>query len=93
MIPGRPDDAFAIGFAYVGISDTVHAFDIDSGLPVARDYEAGLEICYMMQLSEGWTLQPDFQYIWQPGGNVPKENGNGAVENAAVVGARTVVNF
>jgi porin len=93
MIPGRPDDAFAIGFAYVGISDTAHAFDVDLGLPVARNYEAGLEICYTMQLSKGWTLQPDFQYIWQPGGNVPKENGNGAVENAAVIGARTVVSF
>ena len=93
MIPRRPDDSFAIGFAYVGISDTAHALDVDSGLPMARNYEAGLEICYTMQLSEGWSLQPDFQYIWQPGSNVPKENGNGAVENAAVVGARTVVNF
>ena len=75
MIRSRPDDSFAIGFAYTGISDEVHGFDIDSGAPVARNYEALLEICYTMQLTTGWTLQPDFQYIWQPGGNVPDENG------------------
>jgi porin len=45
------------------------------------------------QIKTGWTLQPDFQYIWQPGGNVPDENGNGAIQNAIVFGARTTVNF
>ena len=29
MIRKRPDDSFAIGFAYTGISDQVHGFDID----------------------------------------------------------------
>ena len=66
MIPHRPGDGLGIAFAYTGISDQVHGFDIDSGLPVARNYEA-LEICYTAQLASGWTLQPDFQYIWQPG--------------------------
>jgi porin len=93
MIPGRPDDAFAIGFAYTGISNQVRAYDVDLGEPVARNYEALLEICYTMQLAKGWTLQPDFQYIWQPGGNVPNESGNGAVADAAVVGARTTISF
>ena len=92
MIRKRPDDSFAIGFAYTGISDQVHGFDIDSGAPVARNYEALLEICYTMQLATGWTLQPDFQYIWRPGGNVPDEDGR-AVENAAVFGARSTMSF
>ena len=39
VIPNRPNDGFAIGFAYVGISDTVHAFDVDLGVPIARNYE------------------------------------------------------
>jgi porin len=92
MIRSRPDDSFAIGFAYTGISDQVSAFDIDSGAPVVRNYEALLEICYTMQLASGWTLQPDFQYFWQPGGNVTDENGR-VVENAAVFGARTSISF
>jgi hypothetical protein len=93
MIPRRPDDALAIGFAYTGVSNQVHGFDLDSGFPVARTYEALLEICYTTQLKPGWTLQPDFQYFWQPGGNVPDPSGKGAVANAAVVGARTTINF
>jgi porin len=92
MIRSRPDDSFAIGFAYTGISDRVSAFDIDSGSPVARNYEALLEICYTMQLTKGWTIQPDFQYFWQPGGNVTDENGR-VVENAAVFGARSTMSF
>ena len=87
MIPGRSDDALAIGFAYTGISDQVHAFDVDSGEPVARNYEALIEICYTYQIKPGWTLQPDFQYIFQPGGNVPD------VDDAAVLGARTSISF
>jgi porin len=92
MIRSRPDDSFAIGFAYTGISDQVSGFDIDSGTPVARNYEALLEICYTMQLTTGWTIQPDFQYFWQPGGNVTDENGR-VVENAAVFGARSTMSF
>jgi porin len=93
MIPRRPDDSLAVGFAYTGISNAVHGFDLDSGLPVARTHEALLEICYTIQLKSRWTLQPDFQYIWQPGGNVPSGAGTGAVENTAVLGARTTISF
>ncbi|HSB58190.1 MAG TPA: carbohydrate porin, partial [Methyloceanibacter sp.] len=39
MIPRRPDDSFAIGIAYTDISEPARGFDIDSGLPVARNYE------------------------------------------------------
>ena len=93
MIPHRPDDSFAIGFAYTAISNQVHGFDLDSDLPVARTYEALLEICYTLQLKSGWTLQPDFQCISQPGGNVPDDSGDGAADDAVVLGARTTVSF
>jgi porin len=87
MIPGRPDDAFAVGFAYTNISNRVSAFDVDFGEPVARNYEALIEICYTYQINPGWSLQPNFQYIFQPGGNVA------GVEDATVVGARTTIGF
>jgi porin len=93
MIPRRPDDSLAIGVAYTGISDRVRSFDVDSAVSVARNYEALLEICYTTQLASGWTLQPDFQYFWQPGGNMPNDTGNGAVPNAAVFGARSTMSF
>ena len=93
MIPGRSADALAIGFAYTGISSEAHGLDIDLDQPVARNYEALIEICYTYQIKPGWTVQPDFQYFFQPGGNVPDADGNGAVENAAVLGARTTISF
>jgi porin len=46
-----------------------------------------------MQLKQGWMLQPDFQYIWQPGDNVPNGPGTGSVGNATVLGIRTTINF
>jgi porin len=87
MIPGRPADAFAIGFAYTSISDDVSAFDVDLGEPVARNYEALIEICYTFEVKPGWAIQPDFQYIFQPGGNVA------GVDDAIVVGARSSMAF
>jgi porin len=93
MIPHRPNDVLGVGAVYTGISDQVHGFDVDSGLPVARNYEALFEICYTAQIQKGWTLQPDFQYVVHPGGNVPNASGTGAVGNASVLGVRTTVSF
>jgi porin len=87
MFRNRPGDALAIGFAYSGISDDVSAFDVDFGEPVARNYEALLEVCYTFEVKPGWALQPNFQYIWQPGGNVA------GVDDATVVGARSSITF
>jgi porin len=93
MIPNRPEDALGIAVLYTGISNRVHGFDVDSGLPVARDFEMLFEMCYTRQLKPGWTLQPDLQYIVHPGGNVLNAAGTSAVENATVLGIRTTVNF
>ncbi|MGZ8401100.1 MAG: carbohydrate porin [Methyloceanibacter sp.] len=87
MFRKRPNDALAVGFAYTNISDQVSAFDVDFGEPVARNYESLVEICYTIQINDGWSVQPNFQYIWQPGGGVDGQ------ENATVVGARTTIGF
>lgn len=87
MFPKRPNDALAVGFAYTNISDQVSASDVDFGEPVARNYESLVEICYTIQINDGWSVQPNFQYIWQPGGGVDGQ------ENATVVGARTTIGF
>jgi porin len=87
MIPYRPEDTLGIGFAYTGISSNDgQDFGLGPALPRARGRETLLEICYTAQLKSGWTLQPDFQYIWQPGGQ-------GTIPNAAVWGVRTTINF
>jgi porin len=89
MTPHRAEDVLGIGFAYTSL---LNAHGLNIGLPNARTYEALLEICYSAQLKTGWSLQPDFQYIWQPGGD-PGTSGKGKVPNAAVWGVRTTINF
>jgi porin len=54
---------------------------------VARNYEALIEVAYTFELRQGLVLQPDFQYIFQPGGNVAGQ------KDAAVVGVRTTIGF
>jgi porin len=87
MIPNRPNDALAIGFAYTGISNEASAFDIDAEEDEVRDHESLVEICYTFQVNDGWSVQPDFQYLWKPGGGVA------GVDDAAVIGARTTLSF
>jgi porin len=87
MFRNRPNDALAVGFAYTNISNQASAFDVDAGEPVARNYEALIEICYTYEIKPGWSLQPDFQYIFNPGGNVA------GWDDAAVLGARTSISF
>jgi porin len=86
MIPGRPDDALAIGYAYTGISDDLQAFNRDAGEPIGAGSEALIEIAYTMKVMDGWTLQPDFQYIFHPSGGTE-------ADDAQVVGLRNTLAF
>jgi len=93
MVSSRPNDVLGIGVAYTGISDEASDFDRDSGLSIIRDREVLLEVSYTFKIMTGWALQPDFQYIWNTGGNVPDDTGTRAIKDAMVLGARTTVSF
>lgn len=97
----RPDDSFGVGLGFAKISDRARALDRDMqrfgtlGFPV-RDYEAVLEITYKAQVMPGWTVQPDFQYIFHPGGHVPHPKDRAQtrpIRNAVVVGVRSTAQF
>jgi porin len=96
--PQRPDDNFGIAFAYANISNQARAFDRDVGivealtLPV-RSYEAMIEAYYKFQIVPGLVVQPDFQYIWNPGGGGLLQPNGSKVENAAIGGIRVSVNY
>lgn len=90
----RPDDTFAIGFAYSGISPEISDLQKQRNKPVIASFEAMLEASYTAQIVPGFTVQPDFQYFWNPGGNSPLPNNpNEAIPNAAVLGVRTSINY
>ncbi len=88
LIASRPGDVLGIGFAYTRISDDAAAAQIaaDPDQEVLYDYEALLEVSYMAEIVPGFTIQPDFQYFWNPGGSA-------AAEDAAVFGVRTTINY
>lgn len=99
VVAGRPNDEFGIAAAYNRISSHATGIDIDRNVysgtngPV-RNSEVVGELTYKVQLSQGWVLQPDLQYIWRPGGNAPNpQDASKPVDNAFVVGIRSTVNY
>lgn len=100
VISSRPNDSFGLAVAYARISDSVSAAERDaifySGVQTpVQDYEAALELSYQAQIVPGWTIQPDFQYIFHPGGHIanPLDPTGAAIHNAAIIGVRTTINY
>jgi porin len=96
---GRADDQLGIGIGYARIGSAARAFDADvarfSGAfhPI-RSGETLLELTYRFQLTGWWQLQPDFQYVFNPGGGIVNPNApSRRVADAAVVGLRTAITF
>jgi porin len=60
-----------------------------------HDQETVLELNYLAQVTPWLTVQPDIQYIVNPGGLVPNPNlpNGGTTEDALVLGARTTIAF
>lgn len=50
------------------------------------------ELTYLAQVRPGWTVQPIFQYIVHPGGNVPDPiTPISPVKSGALIGVRSSV--
>jgi len=95
---GRPDDTVGVGVGWARISNPARAGDAAlaaSGTfnPV-RGSETVLEVTYQMQLAPWWQVQPDFQYVFNPGGGIANPDNPGKrIGNAAILGLRTVLTF
>jgi porin len=101
LLPNRDDDVFGIAVAYANGSNEARGFDSDmnrfndSNRPI-RDFEIALEVTYRAQLAPWWSVQPDLQFIFHPGGNIPRANdssGTQAIPNAVVLGLRSAIAF
>lgn len=91
-IPGRDDDTLGVGFVHARLSRDVRAFErLDAEVngtsyEAYSDPESVLECFYNVQLTKWWTVRPDVQWIFNPGGSA-------AVADAVVVGLRTSIVF
>jgi porin len=101
LIPGRPDDTAGVSAAYIRIASSARGFDRDTalingtGFEAVRTSEAVIEATYQAQIVPGFTVQPDFQYIFRPGGTqVNPRSPTGAIEkDAAVIGMRATIRY
>lgn len=96
----RPHDSFGAAFCYNRVSPFVSASgrvaaSFSEVLVPARNYEILFEATYQAQIMQGLIVQPDFQYVFHPGGGAinPLNPWVGRIPDAAVFGLRTVVKF
>jgi porin len=97
----RPDDKFGVAVGYAHVSKWARQLDLDfqrlvlPSWPV-RSFEGLVTAVYQYQIRDGWTAQPNFQYIIHPGGGATLPLGPRAgthLKNAAVLGLRTTLKF
>jgi porin len=92
LFKSRQDDTIGLSAAYGHISSGATNQDIAAGGPLVRDYQAVIEATYQYAMLPGFTLQPDFQYIFHPGANGVGDPDTGLpLKNAAVFGLRATV--
>ncbi|HTV42167.1 MAG TPA: carbohydrate porin [Candidatus Sulfotelmatobacter sp.] len=99
-IRNRDDDTFGIGMGYVrvsnGVADADEAFNLNnpgSTAPV-QSGETFVEVTYQYELTPWCDLQPDFQYVFNPGGGLPNPDAPGQrIKNEAVIGLRANIIF
>lgn len=80
LIPGRDEDVAMFGLASGRIGD------VDSGFPSGGGWECVMEFGYRIQLPREAFVQPNLQWILQPGGS-------GEIPNALVLGAQMGISF
>ncbi len=84
-LPTRDNDTAGIGFGVAKVSSDVFP---------PRGIETFIEATYQYQVAPWWQVQPDAQYIFNPGGGIPDPSQPGKrIGNALVLAIRTIVTF
>lgn len=95
----RTTDTFGLGMGYTHVSSRVAAADRDIAIATgtfnpSRTSEAYIEATYQYQVTPWLQLQPDIQYVFNPGGGVANPSDpNVRVKDELVIGARTNILF
>jgi porin len=85
FIPGRLLDTVGVAVARSSFSHDFSDAQVNGGSN-SFDAETVIEATYKVQVTPWWTLQPDFQYIFNPSG----EPGS---QDATILGLRTSIAF
>jgi porin len=98
LIPGRSHDAAGLAVTHAGIGAAAVHFGSDAvfftgfGFPYSRG-ETVVEATYRARLTPWFKVQPDLQFVVNPGAGIPTPQSQMPLKNALVFGARVTVNF
>lgn len=98
-LPRRNNDTVGIGYGWAHVSGQASALDQDTahftGTPFpVRSAEHFVEVTYQYQVAPWWQLQPDFQYVINPGGGIQNpQHTSQIVGDEAIFGLRTMITF
>jgi porin len=79
-LPGRDNDVFGLGVGVARVSTGAAAFDRDlqyfepTVYTPVRSAETFLEATYQVQVAPWWQIQPDLQYVINPGAGIVNPN-------------------
>jgi porin len=98
-IPERDDDNLGIGMGYAHVSSREAGLDRDTGFATDSFFpiqtgETFVELTYQYQVTPWFQLQPDLQYVWNPGGGIQNPNTpDQKVQDELVLGMRVNILF
>jgi porin len=98
-LPGRKDDTFGLGFGFVQLSPGAIGYSRDAAFynpgvysPILSN-ETLVEATYQIQATPWAQIQPDLQFVHNPGGGVANPNTGGKTGDALVAGLRVNLTF
>ncbi len=95
----RDNDTLGFGMGFTKVSGSASALDqatatFNNSFVPRRTSETFLEVTYQYEVAPWWQLQPDIQYVFNPGGGVENPNDLGTtVKNELIFGLRTNILF
>ncbi len=95
---GRDSDVFGLAVSYAGIGAAARQYSRElvyftgSGTPYAGN-ETVLEATYQYQVAPWLVLQPDAQYVVNPGADIPSSLSTRPLKNDFIAGMRATITF
>jgi porin len=91
---GRRKDQVGFGVTSVRVGQALGTTGALASEYRFRGYETVFELSYQMQVKPWLQVQPDVQYVFNPGGGIPDPNNPARqIGSALVLGVRTIVTF
>ena len=92
-VASRPNDQAGVNLGIGHVSGRAAGLDGDAGV-TRQSTEELLEFTYQATVTGWLVVQPDLQYVINPGGGIPDPNDpNRKLRNELIAGARAIVTF